>query len=78
MINHRVDIACDITDGVGPSGAFLSTGGKKSNILLENKYWAKIQRLKLCCLQPVGGKKTETLPNEVQITSIFPVPVTGF
>lgn len=22
MINHRIDIACDITDGGGPSGVF--------------------------------------------------------
>lgn len=78
MINHRIVTACDITDGVGPSGVFLSTGGKKSNILLENKYCAKIQSLKLRCLQPVKGRKTETLFNEVQTMPIFPVPVTDF
>lgn len=71
MINHRIDIACDITDGVGPSGAFLSAGGKKSNILLENKYCAKIQSLKLCCLQPVKGRENAMLFNEVQINVLF-------
>lgn len=78
MINHRIDIACDITDGVGPSGAFLSTGGKKSNISLENKYCVKIQSVKLHCLQPVKGRKTETLFSEVQRISVFPGPVTDF
>lgn len=78
MINHRIDIACDITDGVGPSGAFLGTGGKRRNILIENKYCAKIQSLKLCCLQPAKGRKTEMLFNEVPIKSIFPVLVTDF
>lgn len=36
VINHRIDIACDITDGVGPSGAFLKDWRKEKQARKTN------------------------------------------